>query len=121
MKKKVKVPASSVEPAEASDTVRHTILSALEAGPRSARDISADVRIPERDVYRHLEHIRKTVNKQGRHLVVNPAECKKCGFLFAKREKLSRPGKCPLCQSESIREPRFSIQDNVKIPAQKNS
>jgi hypothetical protein len=40
-----------------------------------------------------------------------PAVCKKCGFVFAKREKLKRPGKCPVCRGESIREPRFTIEE----------
>jgi hypothetical protein len=40
---------------------------------------------------------------------VTPAECRKCGFVFQKREKLKKPGKCPICRSESIEEPLFGI------------
>ena len=106
MKKKPKEPAV---PVETSDTVRHAILLVLEAGPRSAREISAEVSIPEREVYAHLEHVKKTVAKDNRRLVVTPAECRKCGFVFEKRDRLKKPGKCPVCRGESIADPLFSI------------
>ena len=99
----------SADPNERHDTLRHTILSLLEESPRTARDLSAEVGIPEKDVPGHLEHIRRTVTKSGRHLVIVPSECRKCGFVFRKREKLTKPGKCPVCRGESIREPRYTI------------
>ncbi len=93
------------------ETVRQEIIGALSEGSFSARELSALVSIPEREVAGHLEHIQKTVAQSGKHLVVTPAKCKKCGFVFAKREKLARPGKCPVCKGESIREPLFSIAE----------
>ena len=91
------------------DTVRREIIAALEEGAHSARDLSVVVGISEREVAGHLEHIKKTIAPSGHHLVIMPAECKKCGFVFAKRDKLARPGKCPVCRGESIRDPLFSI------------
>ncbi len=91
------------------DTVRQEIIAALSEGSFSARDLSALVSIPEREVAGHLEHIQKTLASAGQQLAVTPAECKKCGFVFAKRDKLKRPGKCPVCKGESISEPLFSI------------
>lgn len=108
MKEKANEPAT---PPTMRDTIRHAIIAELLQRPGSARDLSASVGIPEREVYGHLEHIRKSILSSGRHLAVMPAECKKCGFVFAKREKLKRPGKCPVCRGESIREPLFSIED----------
>ena len=99
-------------PRETQDTIRQGIIAELLQGTCSARDLSAAARIPEREVYNHLEHIHKSLVSSGRHFVVTPAECKKCGFIFAKREKLKRPGKCPVCKGESIREPRFAIEDS---------
>ena len=107
MKEKPKEPFI---PPETHDTTRQTIIAELLQGPCSSRDISASARIPEREVNNHLEHIKKSLASSGRHLVVMPAECKKCGFVFVKREKLKRPGKCPVCKGESIREPLFSIE-----------
>jgi len=98
-------------PSEAHSTTRKAIIVELVEGPRSARDLSAAVRISEREVSSHLEHIRKSLLSSPRHLMLVPAECKKCGFVFAKREKLRRPGKCPVCKGESIQEPRFVIEE----------
>ena len=108
MKDKSRDPAA---PPETHDTVRHAIAAQLQQGPCSARDLSASVGISEREVQGHLEHIRKSILTSGLHLIVRPAECKKCGFVFAKREKLKRPGKCPVCRGESIREPLFVIEE----------
>ncbi len=99
-------------PVEMHDTVRREIITALEQGERSAKDLSSEVRISEKEVYSHLEHIRKTMIATGRHLRVTPAECKKCGFVFSKRERLNKPGKCPVCRGESIYEPLFSIEEH---------
>jgi predicted Zn-ribbon and HTH transcriptional regulator len=98
-------------PRETQDTIRQEIIAELLQGTCSARDLSVAARIPEREVYNHLEHIHKSLVSTGRHFVITPAECKKCGFIFAKREKLKRPGKCPVCKGESIREPRYAIKD----------
>lgn len=78
--------------------------------PRTAKEISGEVRIPERDIYEHLEHIRKTMNKGEYRLVVVPARCERCGFVFRKRGRLKKPGKCPICRSESVTEPLFSVE-----------
>jgi predicted Zn-ribbon and HTH transcriptional regulator len=107
-KEKLKEPSV---PSEAHNTTRKAIIAELVEGPCSARDLSAAVRISEREVSAHLEHIRKSLLLSTRHLKIVPAECKKCGFVFAKREKLRRPGKCPVCKGESIQEPRFVIEE----------
>lgn len=101
-------PKEPAIPPDAHDTIRRKIADALKRAPCSARDLSIDLGIPEREVYGHLEHIRKTVHTGGQ-LLIMPAVCRKCGFVFAKRERFKKPGKCPLCKNESIQEPRFSI------------
>ncbi len=103
------LPKKTDAPPAVHETVRQEIIAALAEGSFSARDLSALVSISEREIAGHLEHIQKTLAQSGRHLAIRPAECKKCGFVFAKREKLKRPGKCPVCKGESIREPLFSI------------
>ncbi|HET6365088.1 MAG TPA: transcriptional regulator [Nitrospirota bacterium] len=108
MKKGPKEPAI---PVSMHHTMRHEILSELEQGLRSAGEISREVRISEREVYDHLEHIRKTASRSAKHLVITPAECRRCGFIFSKRERLRKPGRCPLCRGESIKEALFSIGD----------
>ncbi|MDH4161276.1 MAG: transcriptional regulator [Nitrospirota bacterium] len=97
-------------PVEAHDTVRQAIMHALEEGPMSSMDISGLVGIPEKEVAGHLEHIRVSLHRSGKAFIVQPAECVKCGFVFEKRDRLTRPGKCPVCRSESIHAPLFSIE-----------
>jgi predicted Zn-ribbon and HTH transcriptional regulator len=75
----------------------------------SAREISAEVGISEKEVVDHLGHIRIAVRKSKERLMIIPAECKKCGFKFKKRERLNKPGKCPICRSQQIQAPLFSI------------
>lgn len=96
-------------PVEAHDTVRRLIMTELEQGPVSARDISGLAGIPEKEVAGHLEHIRQSLHRTGGRLVVRPAECSKCGFVFDKRERLTRPSRCPVCRSESLHAPLFSL------------
>ena len=107
MKRKPKEPFI---PVERHETVRQKIISVLEGQTLSAKDISADVMVSEKEVYEHLKHIQKTLNKRERNLIITPAECKKCGFVFRKRDRLKKPGRCPVCRGELISEPLFSIK-----------
>ena len=96
-------------PKEQHDTLRHEIVALLEEKTLSARDISGEVRIAEKEVLEHLEHIRTALHKSGGRLLITPAVCRKCGFQFKKRERLNKPGKCPVCQGEQIDPPLFAI------------
>jgi predicted Zn-ribbon and HTH transcriptional regulator len=103
-------PKKPTIPSPKDDTVRHAILAMLSSGePVSALEISGEVRIPEREVCGHLEHVRRTLRSTGQRLLVVPAECPECGFVFHKRDRLTKPGKCPVCGSSHISEPLFSI------------
>ncbi len=107
MKKKEK---EAFIPVDREETVRQAIISVLRGQVMSAREISGEVRISEKEVLTNLLNIQKTLGKGKSHLVVTPAECKKCGFVFKKRERLKKPGKCPICRGEMIKEPLFSIR-----------
>jgi len=97
-------------PRTALDTVRHALAVFLGEGPVSAGEISSALGIGEKEVYGHLEHIRRSIHAGGGVLVVTPAACRACGFVFAKREKLKPPGRCPVCRSEAISDPLFHIR-----------
>jgi predicted Zn-ribbon and HTH transcriptional regulator len=93
-------------PAERYDTLRQEIVSLLSHESLSARELSEQVGIPEKEVLEHLEHIKIALHGG---LVVDPALCLRCGFLFRKRDRLKGPGRCPVCQGEHIEDPRFSV------------
>lgn len=96
-------------PPERIETARRRILIIISERPLSAKAISADARIAEKEVSGHLDHLRRTLRREGRRVVVTPAECLACGFVFRKRERLGTPGRCPVCRSESVSEPLFFV------------
>jgi len=106
MRKEAKEPPV---PHDRAETLRQTLLSILVEGKHSVRDLSVSARISEKEVLSHLAHIQKSVKKTGQSLEFSPAQCKKCGFSFKKRERLKKPGKCPVCRGETIKEPLFYL------------
>ena len=103
-------PEKPIAPPDRKETVRRKILSLLSGRPLTARQISARAGIPEKEVCAHLPHLRKTVGQLGGRMTVTPAECNGCGFVFRKRERPSKPGRCPVCRGESISAPLFSVE-----------
>ncbi|MGE5894525.1 MAG: transcriptional regulator [bacterium] len=101
-------------PVERQDTIRHEIIAVLTERPLSAKGVSAAVRISEKEVYDHLDHIQRSLNIGEQELVIAPARCRKCGFLFRKRERFKKPGRCPVCKGEAIEEPLFSIRQSER-------
>lgn len=93
-------------PPDRRETVRHEIVSLLTGENMTAREISGQVGIGEKEVLEHLEHLR--IALRGR-LVVTPPACLECGFSFRKRERLGKPGRCPVCRSERIVDPSYTI------------
>jgi hypothetical protein len=57
---------------ERKQTIRQEIISHLENGPLTVRDISQSVGIMEKDVYHHLASIEKTVRHQKKRIHVEP-------------------------------------------------
>jgi predicted Zn-ribbon and HTH transcriptional regulator len=109
-----KRPLKPFVPIERRETIRQKIVLLLESRRSpglSAKDISVEAGVSEREVYEHLEHIKRTTNNSSHSFVVTPAACKKCGFVFRKRDKLNKPGRCPVCRNESIQEPLFYIEN----------
>jgi len=106
-------PRKPTIPRPALETVRHTVIDLIRDQPLSAMEISSQAHITVKEVYSHLEHIRLSIHASGGFLEVTPAECRSCGFVFVKRDRLTPPGKCPLCRHETILEPLYFIRDGV--------
>jgi predicted Zn-ribbon and HTH transcriptional regulator len=104
-------------PAERSETFRTAITSELRSlgRPASAKEISALVGLSEKEVLDHLTHIRRSGRPKEESLALTPAACKTCGFVFRKRERLTRPTRCPMCKGERIAEPHFSLKMEPKL------
>lgn len=91
-------------------TVRQKILTLLGEGECTVRDISQAVGISEKDVYAHLEHLRRSLRHHQQHLLVRPAACLSCGFLFSERSRMTPPGRCPRCRKSHIQHPSFLVK-----------
>jgi hypothetical protein len=96
-------------PVEQAATWRQQIVALLQQRTVSAKDLSMAIGLPEKQVYHHLEHIQYSFQQQRKTLRIDPAVCKKCGFIFEKRQRFQKPGKCPVCRGQAIEEPRFSL------------
>ncbi len=91
-------------------TVRQEIIEFLHGRMLTAKDISREVGIREKEVAAHLDHIARSLHGSGR-FVREPSRCLNCGFIFKKRERMRTPGKCPKCRSEEITETRYGVKD----------
>jgi predicted Zn-ribbon and HTH transcriptional regulator len=97
-------------PPARGETVRAALREALLAGPATARDLSERVGVRERDVADHLAHLARSSEHRRERLVVEPAACLACGFVFRVRTRLARPGACPSCRSTRIDPPVFRLE-----------
>ena len=92
------------------ETIRQQIVRLLAHQAMTAVELSQAVGIPEKDVYRHLAHIQKTVAGRGQKLAFTACACQACGFTFKERRRLTRPGRCPHCRESRIDHPVFRIE-----------
>jgi transcriptional regulator len=95
---------------ERTMTARARVREALLGPPVSAHEISDRAGVPEKDVASHLEHLQRSSKQRGERLVVKPAECLSCGYVFRGREKLTAPGSCPTCRKSHIASPLFHLE-----------
>lgn len=86
---------SSQEPLSVDDIAKR-----LELDPRESREI-----------YAHLEHVARTARaRYGRTLLMEPPQCRKCGYVFRDLKRPRKPSKCPKCGSEWVLPPRFTLR-----------
>ncbi|MBE0575756.1 MAG: transcriptional regulator [Desulfuromonadales bacterium] len=97
-------------PALRADTLRQSMKALLRKNPLTAREIPEQVGVAQSEIYAHLDHIHQSLHRGETSPGVLPAECRDCGFVFTKRERLKRSGCCPLCHGQSISEPRYLIE-----------
>ena len=102
-------PKSPPIPAEKDESIRQKIRIMLAEGKVSAKEISMAVGIREKDVFGHLEHIQQSCRRGKEQLAIIPPVCKGCGFVFKKRTRLTKPGKCPICRGSTIEEPLYYL------------
>jgi len=90
-------------------TIRQKIISLLSKEEMSAREISGELGISEKEVSGHLSHIARSVASQDKKVMITPANCLACGYVFEERKRFARPGRCPRCKKSHIQSSRFRI------------
>ena len=89
-------------------TLRKHLIEVLSAEPRSVSRLARELRLPRADVEDALRHMLRSARAAGHRIVVLPARCRSCGFIFDE-DKLTKPGKCPSCRGGRIFEPQISL------------
>jgi transcriptional regulator len=89
-------------------TLRQTMKELLAEQPYSSLELSQLLSLSEKAVLDHLSHLVRAPGA-GLRFRITPAVCKSCGFAFKKRDRLTRPSRCPICQHQSISRPRFAL------------
>lgn len=88
---------------------RRNLIPLLLDNPMSLSQIARAVGESPKDITDALKHLAKSLKHTEYDFVVDPAECRRCGFEFG-TEKLNRPSKCPNCKGTWIAEPLFSVK-----------
>ena len=109
-KQKGKILSRTISVAETSKTIRKRIIDLLSERNMNARDLSQALGIPEKELYKHLIHVEKSVSGSGKNLIVRPFQCLKCGYSFKGRKRFSPPGRCPKCKSTYLEKPYYEIR-----------
>ena len=89
-------------------TPRQALKELLTEQPYSSLELSQLLSLSEREILEHLSHIARA-SGPGWQFHIIPAVCNRCGFVFKKRDRLTRPSRCPRCRHQSISRPRFAL------------
>ncbi len=92
-------------------TRRQRIINLLEEKDYSVSELALILGIrgkgSKKIIIEDLRTIAKALRREGKVLMIHPAVCRKCGFIFSPDIRI--PSKCPRCKSNWIDEPRFRI------------
>ena len=91
-------------------TIRQEIIDLLSSEELTIRDLSQAVSLQEKEIIGHLDHIERSLQHQGKKLMVTPYRCLSCGFVFDKRTRFNKPGRCPSCRNSHIKVAEFYIK-----------
>ncbi len=104
-------------PARRDKTPARALADLLAASdvPLTALELSSLAGYGEKAVLDALTHLRLSLRRTPRPLRLHPARCLACGHVFAKRDRLAKPGKCPVCRATRLEPPRFSLEPSPNM------
>jgi predicted Zn-ribbon and HTH transcriptional regulator len=90
-------------------TLRRHLMDVLSREPRSVSSLAREIGLSRADVEDALRHMIRSARAAGHRIVVVPARCRTCGFVFDE-DRLTKPGKCPSCRSSRVFEPQIAVE-----------
>jgi predicted Zn-ribbon and HTH transcriptional regulator len=84
-------------------------MATLSVQPRSVSSLARELGLARGDVEDDLRHLIRSARAAGHTIVIEPARCKACGFVFGE-EKLSKPSRCPQCKQSRIFEAQLYVE-----------
>jgi predicted Zn-ribbon and HTH transcriptional regulator len=90
-------------------TFRKDLLTILTVQPRSVSSIARELGLRRGDVEEDLRHAIRSARAAGRQVVIEPARCRSCGFVFGE-DKLAKPSRCPRCRGERLFEAQIRVE-----------
>ena len=91
-------------------TARQRMMLLLGEMEMTAIDLSQELGMSEKEVYDHLPHVARSAGSRGKRLVIMPAQCLKCGYVFRERRRFTPPGRCPRCRETHLQRPAYRIE-----------
>ena len=93
-------------------TRREDIMELLKTTDATIKELALRFETTSSVISNDLEHIFKSLKRSESQLLIRPAQCMKCNFVFSNaRKRLSDPSKCPKCHSERIDPQLFKIDN----------
>jgi transcriptional regulator len=89
-------------------TRRRDLIAYLTIQPRSVSSLARAFGLARRDMEEEIGHAIRSARRAGHRVIVEPARCRVCGFVFS-QEKLGKPAKCPSCRSSRLFEAQIRI------------
>ena len=87
---------------------RKDLLALLAERPRSVSSLARELGSTRGDIDEDLRHAIRSARAAGHRVAIVPARCRSCGFIFDE-DKLSKPGKCPVCRGTRLYEAQISL------------
>ena len=92
-------------------TRREDVMDYLKNNPSTISELAVLYETVNSVIVEDLEHIFKTLKNDPLQLMIKPAMCQKCEYVFpAHRKRFADPKKCPECHSERIDPQIFKIE-----------
>ena len=88
---------------------RKQLMEILSSEPRTASSLAREIGLARKDVEEDLRHMIRSARAAGHRVIVEPARCKACGYVFDEG-KLSKPSRCPACKSTWLFEPLLRVE-----------